>query len=275
MSQRESPQPLPSQEDTLTEQRQQFEQDEEDSTSDSSQNSPHSASDVFHDAIGYEAQQAFASLEANVSKLNQHLEKQFNDSEDEDDDTASDHVFEAANHFEDMESSSGEEVSSREGEEYDENETSDGAEQLDEIIHMLNRQEELESEMRHPPKSGTYQEYEMHSSSSDDDEEGDGRGQHFVGKIFNLIESLQGRAANLVADEWENDDDAGYITVTLTETEFFDYEDVSPFFLSDTNICMTFVCCCCCVGQCGEVTRSRDTTKITKRRRSFTISSYC
>lgn len=44
-------------------------------------------------------------------------------------------------------------------------------------------------------------------------------------KIFELISSLQGR--DFQGDEWENDDDAGYITISLTEDEFFDLENVS------------------------------------------------
>lgn len=51
----------------------------------------------------------------------------------------------------------------------------------------------------------------------------------FSNKLFNLISSLQSREETTV-DEWENDDDAGYVTVTLSEAEFYDYEDVRTYF---------------------------------------------
>lgn len=48
----------------------------------------------------------------------------------------------------------------------------------------------------------------------------------FSNKLFGLISSLQSREET-ATDEWENDDDAGYVTVTLSEPEFYDFEDVS------------------------------------------------
>lgn len=49
----------------------------------------------------------------------------------------------------------------------------------------------------------------------------------FSSKLFSLISSLQQRDGKEEIDEWENDDDAGYVSVTLTEEEFFEFEDVS------------------------------------------------
>lgn len=48
----------------------------------------------------------------------------------------------------------------------------------------------------------------------------------FSAKLFNLIASLQQGNEEKV-DDWENDDDAGYLTITLSETEFFDFEEVA------------------------------------------------
>lgn len=49
----------------------------------------------------------------------------------------------------------------------------------------------------------------------------------FSNKIFSLIYALQNRD-DTVEDEWDNDDDAGYVTITLSEQEFFEFEDVCP-----------------------------------------------
>lgn len=60
----------------------------------------------------------------------------------------------------------------------------------------------------------------------------------FSNKLFSLISSLQQRDGKEEIDEWENDDDAGYVSVTLTEEEFFEFEDVS---LRIAPICCTFL----------------------------------
>eukprot|EP00981_Chlorochromonas_danica_P005502 scaffold1116_cov180-Ochromonas_danica.AAC.2 len=62
----------------------------------------------------------------------------------------------------------------------------------------------------------------------EDEEEGEEKRRSYRerpdhNKIFELISSLQGR--DFQGDEWENDDDAGYITISLTEDEFFDLEN--------------------------------------------------
>lgn len=60
------------------------------------------------------------------------------------------------------------------------------------------------------------------------------------GRVFELIASLQASRTARTAgaaqgpdleDEWENDDDNGYIAVGLTEEEFFEFENVSPSLL--------------------------------------------
>jgi hypothetical protein len=53
--------------------------------------------------------------------------------------------------------------------------------------------------------------------------------KEYTNKIFDLISTAQSRAYN--GDEWENDDDTGYITISLTEDEFFEFENVSPLSL--------------------------------------------
>lgn len=44
-------------------------------------------------------------------------------------------------------------------------------------------------------------------------------------KILDLVDTLKTRNPD-VQDEWDNDDDAGYMTLTLTENEFFELEQV-------------------------------------------------
>ncbi|RYG68300.1 hypothetical protein EON64_05485 [archaeon] len=57
-------------------------------------------------------------------------------------------------------------------------------------------------------------------------------------RIFEIIDSLQQREFS--GDEWENDDDVGYITISLNEEEFFDYENVR---LSPSSVCLCIACC--------------------------------
>jgi hypothetical protein len=52
--------------------------------------------------------------------------------------------------------------------------------------------------------------------------------ESFSNKLFSLIQSLQQREDDC-NDEWETDEDCGYVTITLTEQEFYDFEDVSLF----------------------------------------------
>jgi serine/threonine protein kinase len=48
----------------------------------------------------------------------------------------------------------------------------------------------------------------------------------FSSKLFTLVASLQESNANRF-DDWANDDDAGYLTITLSELEFSDFEERS------------------------------------------------
>lgn len=68
------------------------------------------------------------------------------------------------------------------------------------------------------------------SNITDEDNTSAPRGEQSA-RILELIDSLQQRQFS--GDEWENDDDIGYITISLNEEEFFDYENVRPYALHD------------------------------------------
>ena len=66
----------------------------------------------------------------------------------------------------------------------------------------------------------------------DEEEEGDGEEDDspspqdvFTSKLFSLIARIQLKNEERL-DDWENDDDAGYLTITLSEPEFIDFEEV-------------------------------------------------
>jgi hypothetical protein len=95
------------------------------------------------------------------------------------------------------------------------------SDQTDEIIDILNHQNDEDGE--------SYLDADLAEDYSeeedDDDEEIQRRDRDYSSKIFDLISSIQSR--EFAGDEWENDDDTGYITLSLTEEEFFEFESVS------------------------------------------------
>lgn len=104
---------------------------------------------------------------------------------------------------------------------------------VDDIILMLNdnHSESSEEHFNNP----SFDELESLSAKKEKSrrsyegvEEDDEESGEFNKKIFELINSMKSRSSTIVLDdEWDNDDDSGYIMMTLTENEFFDYEDVT------------------------------------------------
>lgn len=104
----------------------------------------------------------------------------------------------------------------------------------------------------------------------------------FSAKLFNLIASLQQGNEEKV-DDWENDDDAGYLTITLSETEFFDFEEVAfrffeflfPFTAALTH---TRSCSCPCpvlTAECGEAFHGKGKEERSRRSGSVAGSGRC
>lgn len=178
---------------------------------DSSDRSPHSS--PFTDDIGKEVIKSFEKLEEGVNQLTLNLENHFGDGDDVDDRL-------------DPISLQDDSLKSEK-------------EQMDEIIDILNDQSTVSSENQNYKQDRSLEKeetdsYEEYSNEEDGDDESyqevqEGRSsqdQSFSNKIFDLINALQNREVP-VNDEWDNDDDSGYITITLTDQEFFEYEDVS------------------------------------------------
>jgi hypothetical protein len=122
-------------------------------------------------------------------------------------------------------------------------------EQLDEIINLLNDPDRASSDASEEGRfsNPSFDELEAFAAAKSgkklwsnsthpedvsdndlddrrDDQQDEDR-DNFSAKVFELIESMKIRDIPL-DDEWDNDDDTGYITVTLTDQEFFEYEDV-------------------------------------------------
>jgi hypothetical protein len=198
------------------------------------------SSQLFHDEIGKNVLNAFHNLEQNVGKLKQNLERQFNDSEEDEVDGDDGDVVELDESFRQ------EIESSRWGNIQHSPSTSSGGSEadMDELINTLNRHDKMMDDKSDKYKKQQNAGFFSSSSgalglqnSSDDDVEEDeddstmsssnSRGNHnFVGKIFDLINTLQQREISPDVDEWENDDDAGYITISLSEQEFVEFEEV-------------------------------------------------
>lgn len=189
---------------------------------------------LFEDEPGQAALAVFAKLDDNLSRLEQNLDRQFNDSHDEDDDA------------EDVKSTHSHTDSHTGSQRESESETStttnsSGAEtqeDFDALIAALNRhdalREEKKAQLRH---SLAARPQTRDLSSSDEDERETAREtlrerdteaapQNFVGKIFDLIRTLQQREASPTVDEWDNDEDSGYITISLSQQEFVEFEEV-------------------------------------------------
>lgn len=109
-------------------------------------------------------------------------------------------------------------------------------EDMEDIIDILNEEseialrEDIDSEPNEDDEDSEDDNDDMDEDEDDDEEDGDGdeakvNREAYTGKIFDLITSLQSRDVPL-EDEWDNDDDTGYITISLTEDEFFEFENV-------------------------------------------------
>ncbi len=193
----------------------------------------------FDDSLGKNVLDAFHNLEENVGKLKQNLEKQFNDSEVEDDEEDEDTL--------ELDESLRQQIESSRLASFNRSDSStssgEDAQEMEDLINVLNRHDHILDEKSKPRsgffasssgKRGKYSPSDSDDLDNDDDEEesssasSNSRGNHnFVGKIFDLINTLQHRETIPTVDEWDNDDDAGYITISLSEQEFVEFEEVS------------------------------------------------
>jgi hypothetical protein len=87
------------------------------------------------------------------------------------------------------------------------------------------------SSVQQNEENADFLEEEATEEDADEEEEAPSPQEVFSAKLFNLIASLQQNNEEKV-DDWENDDDAGYLTITLSEPEFFDFEEVVTYFFS-------------------------------------------
>lgn len=199
----------------------------------------------FFDDIGKNVLTAFHNLEHNVGKLKQNLERQFNDSEEDEEDFEDEDAVELDECLQEQLAQSRGINRSRSST------TSSGvdADDMNDLINALNRHDKMLEEknnFHHLQQKSTF--FTSSSSNgkyspSDDDAEEEEEGEfddeddnsnssnsrgnnNFVGKIFDLINTLQQREVNPTVDEWDNDDDAGYITISLSEQEFVEFEEV-------------------------------------------------
>ncbi len=198
-----------------------------------------SSGQYFDDSLGKNVLDAFQNLEENVGKLKQNLEKQFNDSEVEDDEEDEDTL--------ELDESLRQQIESSRLASFNRSDSStssgEDAQDMEDLINVLNRHDHILDEKNKPRsgffasssgKRGKYSPSDSDDPDNDDDEEvsssasSNSRGNHnFVGKIFDLINTLQQRETIPTVDEWDNDDDAGYITISLSEQEFVEFEEVS------------------------------------------------
>lgn len=169
---------------------------------------------LLTDEVGRSVGISTNEIEVQLNKLVDNLEKQFDESGEMNADIES-NSDEISNH-----NSLGEK------------------EQIDEIINILNENESHSSEENF--NNPSFDELDIlskvqhsfsnsaikHLRTNKDDVDEDDPNNLMSAKIFELIDSMKTRVVE-VEDEWDNDEDTGYITVTLSDQEFFEYEDVS------------------------------------------------
>jgi hypothetical protein len=179
---------------------------------------------VFHDEIGKAALQAFQKLENNWNDLHHNLEAQFNDSQDEDEEDDDNNDDGEDQEEEEAKTTSSDHNNSKD-DVYD-NEEEMGAqdvEEMEQLIRTLNRHEEQKGSSNYSSSSGDNDE-----DFEDDERLKDGP---FVTKVLNIVSTLKQRERERdqhpALDEWENDDDNGYVTISLSEQEFMEFEEVS------------------------------------------------
>lgn len=212
-----------------------------------------SGGQIFADEAGKEVFDAFEKLGNELNNLTDNLERQFEEAEDGDDPLGSFDFkgFLAASIQEHNKPTAKAPTSTNHGQSSTDLEVED-------IIALLNDQqlnlapsmqsesydEEQQSD-RSPSHKGHVKRDSTGASSMDADSIASG-GSHLPKKISALINSMRIRSQSMdesstgggggggvgvsvtlpTGDEWENDDDCGYTVITLSEEEFFDYEEV-------------------------------------------------
>jgi hypothetical protein len=200
---------------------------------------------IFADEPGKEVFSAFEKLGSELNKLTDNLEQQFEDGDEEEPLGSFDFKGFVAKTIKGISSV----ITGGSGNSNKDESPMDAEE--DDIIALLNAGQEGAEEEHDadligeqqsegsPTRKGHVKRDSTGASSIDADSIASG-GSHLPKKISALINSMRIRSLSLdesslgggasvtapVADEWENDDDCGYTVITLSEEEFFDYEEV-------------------------------------------------
>jgi hypothetical protein len=200
--------------------------------------------EIFADESGKEVFSAFEKLGEELNNLTENLERQFED--DEGEENLGDFDFKTFiassvnNH-------TGQNVPTND-DEASKTAKNNVEPDVDGIIALLNEEQDREEDgledlhQTSPTQKGHVKRDSTGGMSIDADSIASG-GSHVSKKISALINSMRIRSLSLdessaggapassvaaggVAEEWENDDDCGYTVITLSEEEFFDYEEV-------------------------------------------------
>ena len=206
--------------------------------------------EIFADKAGKDVYEAFEKLGNELNNLTDNLEKQFEEAEDGDD-------FLGGFNLKGIATSLG--LFSSNVTTNDNNTNEDAKDIINEKIEDEDLVELLNSSNRNPAQHSAeigeyFDEYEQNdvssfpskgyikrdsvgASSIDADSIASGGSR----KISVLINNMRNRGLSVdessipaggtsvtggVVDEWDNDDDTGYTIITLSEEEFFDYEEV-------------------------------------------------
>jgi hypothetical protein len=196
--------------------------------------------EIFADETGKEVFSAFEKLGEELNNLTENLERQFED--DEGEENLGDFDFKA---FIAASINGQPGPSTEEDAEEETRAAKSTAEPIDDIIALLNEEQDLEEggledlQQTSPTQKGHVKRDSSMSIDADSIASG---GSHVSKKISALINSMRIRSLSLdessaggvtasvaggVTEEWDNDDDCGYTVITLSEEEFFDYEEVS------------------------------------------------
>jgi hypothetical protein len=181
----------------------------------SSSNNGGSNESSFQDELGQNVINMFQNLENGLEKLMHNLENQFEDSQYSED-GSNNSISQSRGDYLTQKVKNNDVLI---------NKTEEG---VDEIIDLLNseqssvendsQKEEEFTNAHKPPNFNTVGKNNQTTPIS--------RGEY---RIFELINALLSRPDydEDEYDEWDHDDDAGYISISLTDEEFYAYEEVS------------------------------------------------
>lgn len=183
-------------------------------------------SDMFQDKVGRNVVDVFQNLENGLDKLIQNLENQFEDTNDEENPSL--HSSPTNKDILTQKIVKNEMII---------NKTEEG---VDEIIDLLNSEQssdvdtegiDEEDENDDEDEDDENNDFEEVSTGSPTDGQRDSNSLYPPSgyRIFELIDALLSRPdyEEDDYDEWEHDDDTGYINISLANEEFFSYEEVS------------------------------------------------